>query len=116
MRVLVCGGRDYDKYWIVSDFLDKLHEDCEITCVINGGARGADSLGAKWADTNQVNYITVPAKWGKHGKAAGYKRNTEMLEYKPDLVVATPGGKGTAMMKDIAAKASITVESIGETE
>lgn len=116
MKVLVCGGRDYDRYVELSDYLDKMHEETPITCVIQGGARGADSKAAKWADTNQVNCIAVPAKWGKHGKSAGYKRNVEMLDYNPDKVVATRGGKGTAMMKDIATKAGIPVETVGEIE
>lgn len=116
MRVLVCGGRDYDNFFHLSDYLDSLHKDTPITCIINGGAKGADSLSAKWADTNQINYTTIPAKWGKYGKSAGYKRNVEMLDEKPDLVVAFKGGKGTAMMVDIAAKAGVKVDKVEDNE
>jgi hypothetical protein len=40
-----------------------------------------------------------PADWGAHGKAAGHIRNTQMLvEARPALVVAFPGGAGTRNM------------------
>ena len=42
--------------------------------------------------------------------AAGPKRNQQMLdEAKPDMVVAFPGGKGTAHMRQIAKAAGVPV-------
>ena len=47
--------------------------------------------------------VLIPAKWKLHGKAAGPIRNQLMLvEHKPDMVLAFPGGKGTANMIKIA--------------
>jgi hypothetical protein len=43
-----------------------------------------------------LEMIEVPAEWETHGRKAGPIRNARMLEHKPDLVVAFPGGKGTA--------------------
>jgi len=52
----------------------------------------------------------VRAKWSKHGRAAGPIRNQEMIdECKPDLVVAFPGGRGTADMVRRAKAAGIRV-------
>jgi hypothetical protein len=46
-----------------------------------------------------VRRSIYPADWTRHGKAAGPKRNQLMLDKeKPDLVIAFPGGKGTADM------------------
>ena len=46
--------------------------------------------------------------WKKYGKKAGPLRNQQMLEEgKPDLVVAFPGGNGTADMVRRAKKANI---------
>lgn len=59
------------------------------------------------------NFIRVeeyPADWARFGKSAGYLRNKQMLEEgKPDLVVAFPGGRGTANMIAIAMKAGVKV-------
>lgn len=49
-----------------------------------------------------------PADWDRYGKAAGGIRNSQMLiEGKPDLVVAFPGGNGTRDMVLKARKAGI---------
>ena len=48
--------------------------------------------------------------WEKHGRAAGPIRNKLMLdEGRPDLVVAFPGGRGTANMVKQASAASVEV-------
>lgn len=83
--------------------------------IISGGAKGADSLAIDWAVINWVPFTEYPADWKTHGKKAGFLRNTQMLnEGKPDLVIAFPGGKGTAMMLDISRKAGVAVEIIKE--
>lgn len=64
--------------------------------IVSGGNNGADGLAKRYAEDHNINYKQVPANWKKHGRAAGPIRNSEMLEkYKPDLVIAFPGGKGT---------------------
>ena len=48
---------------------------------------------------NGVVVEEFKADWDKFGRAAGPIRNAQMLrEGKPDLVVAFPGGRGTANM------------------
>lgn len=112
MKVLVCGGREFADRDAVFDALDELHEgqDGPITLLIHGAARGADSLGGEWAASRKVPVRPYPADWEKHGRAAGPKRNQQMLdEGKPDLVVAFPGGNGTAHMVKIATDAGVRV-------
>ena len=106
MKVLVWGGRDFQDKARVFATLDGL----DPALVIHGGARGADSLAEKWAATRQVPCHVYPADWRRHGRAAGPIRNREMLEQsKPDLVVAFPGGRGTAHMVRIARDAGYRV-------
>ncbi len=111
MRVLVCGGRDYDDYAHVLTVLDNLHRvRGPITAIIEGGARGADTLARDWAKARLVKCVTVPADWTTHGKAAGPIRNQRMVdEFKPDLVVAFAGGRGTADMIRRAETAGLEV-------
>jgi YspA, cpYpsA-related SLOG family len=81
--------------------------------IISGMAKGADSAAADWAIINYAQLEEYPANWKTHGKSAGFIRNRQMLEEgKPDMVVAFPGGKGTAMMVDIAKKAGVPVVEI----
>jgi hypothetical protein len=108
MKVLVCGGRDYNKTSMVFFVLDSLRP--RPTQIISGNARGADKLGEMWAQQNNVACRVFPANWDKYGKRAGYLRNQQMLdEGIPDLVIAFPGGNGTKMMMSIAEAADIKV-------
>ena len=109
MRVLVCGGRQYNDHVKVYEVLDDIHAKTPINIVIQGAATGADALAADWAKRNEVNCLHVPAKWKAHGKAAGPKRNAEMLFYEPNLVVAFPGGRGTDNMVEQAINKKVTV-------
>ena len=119
-RVLVCGGRKYglgnDKEKLhVSQVLSALHDTRFISTVIEGGAEGADACAKIWADQASVPSQTYNADWKSHGRSAGPRRNQWMLdEGKPDLVVAFPGGSGTADMVRRAKAAGLEVIEIPE--
>ena len=52
-----------------------------------------------WARKHRIDNLKFAADWATNGKAAGPIRNRKMLtEGRPDLVVAFPGGRGTADM------------------
>jgi hypothetical protein len=101
MRILVCGGRDFSDAEMLDRELERWHKSDfgPIRQIIHGAARGADTLAGQWAERRGIPVVSYPANWAKHGRAAGPKRNAEMLEKSnPDLVVAFPGGRGTADM------------------
>jgi len=114
LRVLVCGGRDYDDRDHIWNTLTAIHGECKISLVIHGAATGADSEGMLWADCMPgCKHAPFRADWRTHGKAAGPIRNQRMLdEGRPDLVVAFPGGRGTADMVRRAKAAGIEVREI----
>lgn len=110
MRVLVCGGRGFSDCQSVFDTLDNLARKEIVDCIIEGDAPGADRIAGAWAKRRRVDLRLFPAEWQKHGKAAGPIRNQRMLEVgKPDLVVAFPGGSGTADMVRRARAADVEV-------
>lgn len=123
MRVLVCGGRDFkDKKlmhrtllwavpWVEPDEYGNSLPD-NVT-IIHGGARGADHLAHEWAVAHWCGFVEFIADWSKHGPAAGPIRNQRMIdEGKPDLVIAFPGGRGTADMVRRAKAAGLEVREI----
>ena len=115
MKILVCGGRDYYDSVKVYRILDALHAKAEITLLVHGDARGADTLAGMWAKDRKVPCMAYPANWTKHGTAAGPIRNKLMLKLeKPEIVVAFPGGSGTAHMRRIAENAGIPDMKIEE--
>ncbi len=112
-RILVCGGRDF----VMTDHYAAAFHDvvgrAGATTLIHGGASGADLEAGKLAHGRGLQVIVYKAQWGRDGKAAGPIRNQRMIdEGKPDLVVAFPGGRGTADMVRRAETAGIRVVSI----
>ena len=117
MIVVVTGGRDYSDYARVCDVLDDLTAYIpharQITKLAHGGARGADTLAGAWAASRGVEEVVFPAQWNTYGRNADPIRNREMLDgAMPDLVVAFPGGTGTAGCIAEARKRHITVLEI----
>lgn len=99
MKVLVCGGRDYSNSFEMNAVLYKIHIERNITQIISGSARGADTMAIGWALLWNVDFEEFPANWDRYGRSAGPKRNLQMLEEgTPDLVVAFEGGNGTQNM------------------
>jgi hypothetical protein len=110
MRVLVCGGRQYNNRSHVFNTLDEIHG---ITEIIQGGAKGADRLAQQWALEKGIPCRTFEADWDRYGKAAGMIRNQRMInEGKPDLVISFPGKRGTADMVAKAKMAGIEVVEV----
>jgi predicted Rossmann-fold nucleotide-binding protein len=80
--------------------------------LLHGGARGADAAIARAAHQLGWCSLVMPAQWQQHGRAAGPIRNRELLQQaiaravahsSPGLmasvlVVAFPGGAGTASL------------------
>lgn len=113
-RVLVCGGRDFTDAQRVFEVLDHyLIEARGFAVVIHGAAKGADMLAAAWAKFRDVPaepYPILPHDWTIHGKSAGPLRNKQMLQVgRPDVVIAFPGGNGTANMIWQAEQARVPV-------
>jgi hypothetical protein len=110
--IVVTGGRDYIDYARVAATLDGFHSRQGVIAVVHGGARGADTLAARWADAIAIPCLKVPARWNVIGTRAGPDRNVRMLELAylcakgtghAVQVVAFPGGAGT---RDCTAKAA----------
>lgn len=87
MKVLVCGGRDYKDKRKVWQRLNKFVATDHLF-IIEGGAKGADTLAAEYAQENGIPVATVRANWEFYGKRAGSLRNEWMLDLEPDLVIA----------------------------
>jgi predicted Rossmann-fold nucleotide-binding protein len=80
--------------------------------LLHGGARGADAAIARAARQLGWPVAALPADWRRHGRAAGPIRNRQLLEAAirqaqalsagglpvSVLVVAFPGGAGTASL------------------
>lgn len=102
MKLAIVGGRDFkDKIlmarWValimtanIVEVKDKLIKyDVKI---ISGGARGADSLGEMFAKIYGCCMAIYKPDWKKHGKAAGFIRNQQIVD-NCEIVLAFWDGK-----------------------
>jgi len=109
MRLLVCGGRNFGQAYQEDVFIRRWIAEILTTSkdgfnkgnhvIISGGARGADTIASNYARDMGIVSEVYMADWDKYGNMAGPRRNREMLvKGRPDLVLAFPGGPGTANM------------------
>lgn len=114
MRLIIAGGREFNDYELLKEKLDNLlinnTNDVEI---VSGKARGADSLGEKYAKEKGYLIKEFPAKWNEYGKRAGYLRNEEMALYATHCVCFWDGkSKGTKHMIDLAKKSNLNLRVV----
>lgn len=116
LRLLVCGGRDFADRARVYAALDRELEanpGLVMCCGYNPGDKrfqGADQLAYEWAKDRGVSGSAFPAHWRKEGRSAGPKRNRRMFAaFKPDRIMAFPGGAGTADMCSVGHAAGVPV-------
>lgn len=112
MKIAIVGSRTFDDYNKLVNELTPLKE--QITEVISGGAKGADTLAEKWAKDNNIKSTVYHADWDRWGKSAGFRRNIDIVNTS-DLVVAFHDGisKGTAHTIKIARDLGKTVKVYG---
>ena len=113
LKVIVAGGRDFNNYDLLAQKLDKLFSKTANVVIVSGMARGVDSLAVKYAEENKIRVSEFPAKWNKHGKASGFRRNVEMARF-ADACVCFWDGKsvGTKHMIDTAKRMNLKLRVI----
>lgn len=113
MRVLVCGSRSITDYKFVEREMLKVLQPTDT--VIEGGARGVDTLARRVAENHGLDVIEYPANWTRHGKSAGFRRNREMVQ-NCDRVLALWDGvsSGTEHTIRIARQAGVPVDVVEE--
>lgn len=99
-RILICGGRNFKDYALFTSSMLYIKQFFEKDfVVIQGMAQGADRMAMMWAFNQGIPLINMPANWTYYSHGAGPVRNGWMLRFGlPDLVIAFPGGEGTADM------------------
>lgn len=115
-KIIIAGGRDFMDYNLLKEKTNKILQEKKVThkiVIISGCARGADTLGLRYASENAFDVEEYPADWDKYGKKAGYVRNVEMAENADALIAFWDGkSKGTKHMIDIATERNLPIRVI----
>ena len=119
--LLATGGRDFVGGPEHNAFLDAIQREHRLEVLIHGGATGADTFADDWGwhlAHPKPAVWPIPAPW-RVGRGAGPRRNEFMLRVLLDyarsfdaepIVVAFPGGRGTAHMVKVARAKGVRVE------
>lgn len=109
-KVAVCGGREYTNYTKVKAAFEFFLAPGDI--VIHGGAKGADTLAERVAIMKGYQTTRLLPNWDRYGDSAGPRRNEEIARMMPRMLIAFPGGRGTADMVKRAHRRGIPVIEI----
>ena len=99
VRLIVAGGRDFDDWALLRDTVDRLLRERVNVTIVAGGARGADTLAARYAKARRLHLVEMPARWDVFGRRAGFVRNEAMAQVADGLVAFWDGASlGTGHM------------------
>lgn len=106
IRLAIVGSRGFQDYRYLKQCLSTIENNYEIVEIVSGGARGADTLGERYAHEKGIPTNIFPADWDRYGRSAGFRRNITIVE-NADAVAAFWDGqsRGTASTIDLARKA-----------
>lgn len=110
LTILICGTRNREPRELLEKIISKFQPG---DIVIAGAAKGVDRCAAAVARSKGFQVREFPADWDRFGKVAGPLRNQEMLDQRPDVVIAVHDdpslGKGTKDMVFRASRAGVPV-------
>ena len=92
--------------------LDKVLVKYPDMVLVHGGGPGVEKLAAQWAERNGVHQVVCKPNWNRHGRAAPFRRNDELLNLMPKGVVAFPGSGITDNLVEKAMQLGIPVQKI----
>ena len=123
LRVIIAGSRDFNDYDLLKksaiDIFNKKTMLPDLSRIVSGGARGADTLGERFAKEFGLDVKRFIPDWDGLGKRAGYVRNAEMAKFAVEddnygVLIAFWDGKsrGTKHMIDLANKYGLEVHVV----
>ena len=111
MVLAIIGSRGFKDYKKLCDVLDPQKD--KIDKVVSGGASGADKLGEKWANKNNIETEIFLPNWQRHGKKAGFIRNEEIVEASTHVIAFWDGeSKGTKHSMGLALKTGKKLKTV----
>lgn len=121
--IIIAGGRDFTDYMLLKSkcdfYLSELVQAGYTIQIISGKAKGADTLGERYAKEKGYEIIEYPAHWKwENGKCInrreGYDRNKRMAMHSTAyaLIAFWNGSNGTKNMIELAKKNDLYVRII----
>ena len=107
--VAIAGGKDVQDPAAVIAKLDQTRAKHGDMVLVHGGGPGVERIAARWAERNGIDQVVCKPDWERHGRAAPFRRNEELLNLLPQGVLAFPGSGITEHIVDRARQLGIPV-------
>ena len=63
IKLAIVGSRTFNNIREFLEIMNIIKSKYNITTIISGGARGADTFGSDWATRNKIQKIIFKAEW-----------------------------------------------------
>ncbi len=110
--VAVTGGKQGGNVDGIFRSLDRVRAKYSDMVLVHGGGPGAERIAARWAEARGVHQVVCKPDWDRHGRAAPFRRNDELLNLLPKGIVAWPGSGITDNLVEKARKLGIPVQQV----
>lgn len=109
LNVIIAGSREFTDYSLVEKAVE--YSGFFLFTIVDGCARGIDTLAIDYAKANKIPYMPYPARWKLYGRyRAGHLRNYTMALNADALIAVWDGeSKGTGDMIKIAKRLGLRV-------
>lgn len=102
-KIAFTGGAECNDVQAIWTALDRVRAKHADMVLLHGGApKGAEKIAACWADNRNCPQIVFKPDWTRHGKAAPFKRNDQLLDTVPIGLIVFPGSGITDNLADKA--------------
>lgn len=115
LKVIVAGGRHFSDYELLKSKLLFFFQNYDLKDIeiVSGTAKGADTLGERFAREFGCGIKRFVPDWDTYGNGAGYRRNAEMGNYADACVCFWDGeSRGTMHMINIAKKKGMKLKVV----
>ncbi|MBS0363380.1 MAG: DUF2493 domain-containing protein [Proteobacteria bacterium] len=85
----------------IFDALNWARDQWPDMALATSGAKGAEKLAMKWARQKGVTLVLAKADFDRHGRAAPFRANDEMLEFDPVCVLTLANSLNTERASDL---------------
>ena len=103
MKIAIVGSRNPGNIDIAVELEKRINIKNE-DIIISGGAKGIDTLAAEYANKRNVQLVEYRPDYSKHGRAATFIRNRQIIENADMVVAFWNGSRGTKYSIDYANK------------
>ena len=91
MKLGIVGSRTFNDYDFMVETIEQNLDVNKITTIVSGGALGADSLAAQFAEDYGLELEVYRPDWKEYGKAAGMIRNSDIVKASDGIIAFWDG-------------------------